>query len=165
MVLHLQAHEKYDDDIKRWATDANFPLPDGESLNHRFDRVKTALCKAIEKNFGKRLVIISHGAVIKDISRIAMERKQLPKSGLRATNCSISVLRCLVQRSSSGRPGDIEFPSDPVSESESLLEEEDKKYKWDILVSGVVSHLIQGDGVTILSSTRKLLPADDAEQG
>lgn len=157
IILPVQAHAKFHEELKQWKQDIHYALPEGESLHHRFERVKNALQTITDKHQGKRVILITHGAVITDIIRCAQYKGPLQPVDVRATNCSITILRYLPYGNTS--PGAM---VDPVAESEAMLEE---KASWETVVVGAVSHLIEDDGKSILSSTRKLLVADDAKAG
>jgi len=49
----------------------DFKVPQGESLNDRFARVKSFLMRMVEKHRGEQIVVVTHGGIIDDMFRNA----------------------------------------------------------------------------------------------
>lgn len=70
----------------------DFKVPDGESLNDRFERVKYFLSDIRRKHCGQHVVVVTHGGVIDDIFRNARSMPPQQLTGVEKPYGSLSVL-------------------------------------------------------------------------
>ncbi len=70
----------------------DYRVPDGESLNDRFKRVKCFLSDIEKRHIGEQVVVVTHGGVIDDMFRNLRSLPPQQLTGLKKPYGSLSVL-------------------------------------------------------------------------
>ncbi|GBG30911.1 Inositol hexakisphosphate kinase 1, partial [Hondaea fermentalgiana] len=89
-----QVEERMPDVYRQRFVERNpdFRVPEGESLNDRFRRVKGFMEEIVEKHHGKQVVVVTHGGIIDDLFRNARSLPPSQLTGLKKPYGSLSVL-------------------------------------------------------------------------
>ncbi|KAL8274661.1 hypothetical protein Esti_001376 [Eimeria stiedai] len=121
---------------KEWSAwnrsrDPNFVFPEGESFQHRYDRVKSFVLEMVARHVGQRVLVVTHGGVLDDLFRLVRKIPMKIKTNAPKGNAEIHILRAHPTR------GDVnaKVASDGTGEpSDSCLRMEDAcEVEWEIM--------------------------------
>mmetsp|Transcript_35095 Transcript_35095/g.56188 ORF Transcript_35095/g.56188 Transcript_35095/m.56188 type:complete len:694 (+) Transcript_35095:453-2534(+) len=89
-----QVQQKMPEVYQKRFVDRNpdYKVPDGESLNDRFQRVKEFLEEVVRRHMGEQIVLVTHGGIIDDLFRNAHHLPPTQLTGLKKPYGSLSVL-------------------------------------------------------------------------
>ncbi|KAL8437488.1 hypothetical protein ACSSS7_000870 [Eimeria intestinalis] len=140
---------KFPKEWKAWNScrDPNFVFPEGESFQHRYDRVKDFFLEMAERHVGQRVVVVTHGGVLDDLFRLVRKIPMKIKTNAPKVNAEIHIVRAHVS------PGEQNNVKDsrkiPLGLSDNCMQKNDNlEIEWEIMAWGKLKKndkLVTGD--------------------
>ncbi|KAL8446817.1 hypothetical protein Emag_004578 [Eimeria magna] len=133
-------------DLRRFSRDPNFVFPEGESFQHRYDRVKSFFLEMVARHIGQRVVVVTHGGVLDDLFRLVRNIPMKIKTNAPKVNAEIHILRA------HGVSDDVnaKMPSEATEgpSNEALRVDDNFEVEWEIIAWGKLAKndkLLTGD--------------------
>ncbi|KAL8452686.1 hypothetical protein Emed_001250 [Eimeria media] len=126
--------------------DPNFVFPEGESFQHRYDRVKSFFLEMVARHVGQRVVVVTHGGVLDDLFRLVRKIPMKIKTNAPKVNAEIHVLRAHGLRGD--KNANVSSQATGGCSNCSLFVDGDLEVEWEIIAWGKLAKndkLLTGD--------------------
>lgn len=121
--------------------DPSYVFPEGESFQHRFDRVKDFFLQVAARHLGQRILVVTHGGVMDDLFRLVRKIPMNTLTNAPKVNAQIYVVRAhITPPKGSGCDGLSCLSSGSTATGS---DGEDPQFTWEIVTWGKLTKTAQ----------------------